>query len=500
MKKVITRFAPSPTGFLTVAGIRTALYNYLYAKKHGGEFHLRFEDTDKAREVVGARDYIIDTFKWLGLDIDGEIVTQSNNLDVYKRYALELISNGKAYFAFDTKEELDKLRGDNPNKPISYSAYTRERMRNSLTLSEDEVSAYISSGRHFVIRFKTEKNKEIKFNDLIRGSVTFNTNNMDDKVLFKSDGYPTYHLASILDDCLLGTTHVVRGNEWLSSTPLHILLYEALGFPVPTFAHLPLVLDDKGKKISKRNAHKYTYPILPLSGSYVAMPENVEVTAVGFKEAGYLPEALLNALCLVGWTPKNTTSDVFSLNDIVNDFELSDIHNADAKFDINKLNFINKEYLKNKDLSYFYSFIDKGSLFNYDDDKLRLIANIALERSHVGKEFNSAVDYFFNPVKYDNVKVKRKDSFLSFAHKFLISIQDIDFNNINVIDDSIAFCCASLNMEKGKILPDLRNALTGGKSGAHLNETMCILGIDETTKRISDYCSFLFNVKDEVTA
>ena len=491
MNKVVTRFAPSPTGFLTIAGIRTALYNYLFARKHNGEFHLRFEDTDKTREVSNAKPYIVDTFNWLGFDIDGKIITQSENLHAYKQYAFMLVEKGFAYFAFDTKEELTTLRGTDPLKPISYSAYTRERMKNSLTVSKDEVDAIISFGAPYVIRFKTEKNKEVKFKDLIRGDVSFNTNNLDDKVLFKSDGFPTYHLANVVDDSRLAVTHVIRGNEWLSSTPLHIMLYEALGLPVPIFAHLPLVLDENGKKISKRNHKKYDYPIFPLAGKYTDADGTEYDITTGLKEAGYLPEAVLNALSLVGWTPKGDT-DILSVDEMIEKFELTDCHNADAKFSIAKLKFLNKEYLKKKPVDYLYSFIN-NKIPNvwkhvYADDKIKLICDIALERSTFSSELYDSVDYFFGDVDYTSVKIKNVNEFVSFADYFIGLISgNVELTSKEQVAALVDLSCISVNINKGKILPDLRNALCGGKSGAELTTTMYILGVLETRNRIQNY-------------
>ena len=272
------------------------------------------------------------------------------------------------------------------------------------------------------------------------------------------------------------------------------MLYEAFGWEIPKFYHVPLITDNAGKKISKRK--KYDYPIFPLSGEYISMPEKEHVSVKGFKEYGYLPEALLNAISLIGWTPKNTSSDIFSMEEAIASFELSDIHKSDAKFDINKLKFINKEYLKKKDLNYLYSFMDKGNTLVYNDEKLRLIADVALERSNFAHELNNAVDYFFNGVNYDNVKIKNADLFIPFVDKFLMALKiNTDFSNTEAIDNSIVFSCESLNIEKGKILPDLRNALTGGKSGTHICDTMMILGIDETVNRICNYVSFLFKTQ-----
>ena len=491
-KQVITRFSPSPTGFIHIGGLRTALYNYIYAKKHGGSFLLRIEDTDTSRTIVGAKEYIINALDWLGIKHDGEIMVQSERLKGYKHFAEILIKKGHAYYAFDTKEELDALRGTDPQKPISYSAYTRHKMRNSLTLSPEEVNELINNGTPYVIRFKVEKNKEISFVDTIRGRVTFNSNNVDDKILLKSDGGATYFLANTVDDALSGVTHVIKGQEWLPSVPIIIMLYEALAFPLPEFCHLSLVLDDAGKKISKRNHKKYEYPIFPLTGEYTD-EKGVLFSVTGLKESGYEPEAVINALVLVGWTPKGDT-DVLPLKEIINQFDLKDLHKADAIFGAGKLKFLNKEYLKNKSLDYLYSFIKTNDKYNSDFERLRLIADIALERSHFNHELNAAVDYFFNDVSYEKTKSKNSDDFINFSEHFLGLISgNVVFNSKEQVSAILDFACVSANVVKGKILPDLRNALCGGKSGAELTVTAFILGKDETQNRIFNYSLYLKN-------
>lgn len=450
---------------------------------------LRIEDTDTARTIPGATDYIKESLTWLGIKWDDEVLVQSERSEIYKKYALELVEKGFAYYAFDDKESLEKLRGSDPNKPVSYNAYTRERMKNSLTLSKEEVDNLLSNGTPYVIRFKVEKNKEISFTDTVRGKVTFNSNNVDDKVLIKENGGATYFLANTLDDILSGVNHVIKGNEWLSSAPIIIMLYEALGFPLPEFSHLPLVLDDGKKKISKRNHKKYTYPIFPLTGSYV--DEKGDAFAViGLRESGYLKEAVINAMILVGWTPKGNT-DILTLDEIIEQFDLSDIHKSDAVFSGDKLKFLNKEHLKRKHTQYLYNYIDTGNIFDYDSEKLKLIADIALERSTFAYEFNSAVDYFFKDVDYTNIKSKNRYMFMKFADKFLELTEESDFDSKETVSEMIDFVCAATEIEKGKIMPDLRNALCGGKSGAGLNETMFILGKEETRNRISDYYSYV---------
>ena len=497
--KVITRFSPSPTGFMHIGGLRTALYNYIYAKKNGGDFLLRIEDTDTARTINGAKEYILNALEWLGIKNDGEIIVQSERNEIYKKYALELIRYGHAYYAFDTKEELDTLRGTDPQKPIPYSAYTRHKMRNSLTMSETEVNELINNGTPYVIRFKVEKNKDISFVDTIRGHVSFNSNNVDDKVLLKSDGGATYFLANTVDDALSGVTHVIKGQEWLPSSPIIIMLYEALRFPVPTFCHLSLVLDDTGKKISKRNHKKYDYPIFPLTGEYTD-EKGVLFSVKGLKDSGYEPEAVINALVLVGWTPKGET-DVLTLDKIIEQFDLKDLHKADAIFPSGKLKFLNKEYLKEKSLDYLLSFIETNGMYAHDFERLRLIADIALERSHFNHELNSAVDYFFNDVNYINTKPKNVDEFINFSEHFLGLISgNVVFTSKEQVTSIFDFACISANVAKGKVLPDLRNALCGGKSGAELTITAMILGRNETEKRIKNFIKHIKPEEHKVSA
>lgn len=487
MKPVVTRFSPSNTGFLHIGGLRTALYNYIFAKKHNGKFLLRIEDSDIKRSVSGSTEYIKNALTWLGLNWDDEVLVQSERLDIYKEYALKLIANGNAYYAFDDKDELAALRGTDPQKPIAYGAYTRDRMKNSLTLSPEAVDELLANGTPYVIRFKVEKNREIVFNDAIRERVSFNTNNVDDKVLLKSDGFPTYFLANTIDDALCNVTHVIKGNEWLSSAPIIILLYEALGFPLPEFCHLPLVLDEDKKKISKRNHKKYSYPIFPLTGSYVD-DKGADFSVIGLKEAGYLPEAVINAMALVGWTPKGT-NDVLSMDEIIAEFDLNNLHKSDAIFGAGKLKFLNKEYLKKKEFDYLISFIDKGNIYVYDDARLKEIVAISLERSNFNYELNDAVRYFFEDVEYTNTKSKNVDEFNKFYYQFVSTSGK--FGSKEVIEFDLKSACSWSGVEKGKILPGLRNALCGGASGADLITTMWILGEEVTYRRIVQYHTYL---------
>ena len=352
---VRVRFAPSPTGPLHIGGVRTALYNYLFAKKMGGKMLLRIEDTDQTRYVAGAEDYIREALEWVGIKIDEGVLEggpfapykQSERKDLYKDYAQQLIDSGKAYYAFDTSEELDLLRKtleeakvDN----ISYNAVTRMQMKNSLTLSEEEVAQKLASGEPHVIRLKVPLKEEIRFKDLVRDWVAVHASTIDDKVLMKSDGMPTYHLANIVDDHLMEITHVIRGEEWLPSAPLHILLYRAFGWEAPQFAHLPLLLKPEGNgKLSKRDGLLGDFPVFPLEWKDPATNE----ISRGFREDGYFPEAVLNFLALLGWNP-GTEQEIMSIDELSAAFSLESIHKAGARFDVNKAKWFNQSYLRAK--------------------------------------------------------------------------------------------------------------------------------------------------------
>ena len=350
-KKVRVRFAPSPTGPLHIGGVRTALYNYLFARQHGGELIFRIEDTDSTRFVPGAEEYIIESFKWLGITFDEGVsfggehgpYRQSERREIYKEYVKVLLDNGKAYIAFDTPEELDAKRKEIEN--FQYDASTRMQMRNSLTLSQEEVDSLIESGHQYVVRFKIEPGRDVEVDDIIRGKVVINSSILDDKVLYKSaDELPTYHLANIVDDHLMEVTHVIRGEEWLPSAPLHVLLYEAFGWAdtMPRFAHLPLLLKPIGNgKLSKRDGDKLGFPVFPLEWHD---PKSGEISS-GYREKGYLPEAVVNFLALLGWNPGEAHDEMMTLDELVQYFDLSKCSKNGAKFDYVKAAWFNHQYL-----------------------------------------------------------------------------------------------------------------------------------------------------------
>ena len=354
---VRVRFAPSPTGPLHIGGVRTALFNYLFAKKHNGSFILRIEDTDQTRYVKGAEEYIIESLKWCGLEFDegvgigGEFspYRQSERKELYKKYAFQLIENNKAYYAFDTPEELDamreRLKAENSSNQ-QYGIHTRMDMKNSLSLSAEETKEKIDRGDDFVIRVKMPENEQIKVKDIIRGDVVFDSNLLDDKVLYKSDGMPTYHLANIVDDYHMKITHVIRGEEWLPSLPLHVLLYQLLGWAdaAPQFAHLPLILKPTGKgKLSKRDGDKGDFPVFPLKWTDLETGD----TSSGYKESGYFADAFINMMALLGWNP-GTEQEIFSLDELVKAFELEKVGKSGSKFDPEKTKWFNHQYLMQK--------------------------------------------------------------------------------------------------------------------------------------------------------
>ena len=357
MSKVRVRFAPSPTGPLHIGGVRTALYNYLFAKKNGGKMILRIEDTDQKRYVDGAEQYILDSLEWCGIHLDESIIhggkygpyRQSQRKEIYRPYAEQLVNNGFAYYAFDTAEELTLMRERMKKAGVTspqYNSVTRSTMKNSLSLSDDEVKKRLNNEEPYVIRIKMPRNQEVKLFDVIRGWVVVNTNKMDDKVIFKSDGMPTYHLANVVDDYLMKISHVIRGEEWLPSAPLHVLLYEYLGWKSqqPQFAHLPLLLKPDGNgKLSKRDGDRLGFPVFPLNWKN---PETGEVS-LGYKEAGYLPEAFINMLAFLGWN-LGTPQEIFSIDDLCETFTLDRVGKSGAKFDFDKTKWFNQQYLRSK--------------------------------------------------------------------------------------------------------------------------------------------------------
>lgn len=488
------RFAPSPTGPLHIGGVRTALYNYLFAKKMGGEFILRIEDTDQNRYVEGAEAYIQEALAWVGIHFDesptlgGENAPyrQSERKEIYSKYAQELIDNGKAYYAFDTSEELDALRErllaakvDNP----SYNSATRMQMKNSLTLTAEEVQQRMANGDPYVVRLQVPIKEEIRFRDLIRDWVVVHSSTIDDKVLLKSDGMPTYHLANIVDDHLMGITHVIRGEEWLPSAPLHILLYRAFGWQHPEFAHLPLLLKPEGSgKLSKRDGLLGNFPVFPLEWTD---PESGEV-ARGFREDGYLPETMVNFLAFLGWNP-GTEQELFTMNELIAAFTIEKINNSGARFDIQKAQWYNQQYLRALPDDDLAKLVKANNEYEISDKLAAQLVTLLKDRVTFPKDFTGEVPYLFaTPTSYDDaVAAKQWNEQTKTAMPIIISalngVEDFVSQNIH---DTLFGALEVAGIKPGKVMQALRLATTGEGRGADLMLTLEILGKSEVVSRI----------------
>lgn len=498
---VRVRFAPSPTGPLHIGGVRTALYNYLFARKNGGKMLLRIEDTDQNRFVPGAEDYIIEALSWIGIQIDeGQGVggphgpyRQSERAAIYRAEALRLVEEGKAYYAFDTAEELDEMRKrlEAANAPAAqYNAITRMQMKNSLTLSADEVQTRIDSGAPYVIRLKTPRKEEVRLNDLIRGWVNVHSSAIDDKVLLKSDGLPTYHLANVVDDHLMGITHVIRGEEWLPSAPLHVLLYRYLGWEdtMPRFAHLPLLLKPEGNgKLSKRDAELGGFPVFPLQWQD-PFTGNV---ARGFREDGYLPEALVNFLAFLGWNP-GTEQELFTMDELIEAFDIEQIHKAGARFDIVKATWFNHQYLRqqpNAELAPAVIRQAEAAGLTCSAEKAEKIAGLLKERVNFAHElFTEGQTLFYTPDSYDQAVATAKwnDDARKAVTVFREALLSFDGAfEADVIKHTLSDTLQQAGIKQGKVMQAMRLALTGVGAGPDLMMTMEIIGRDEVLHRLS---------------
>jgi glutamyl-tRNA synthetase len=421
MRRVRVRFAPSPTGPLHIGGVRTALYNYLLAKQQGGDFILRIEDTDQTRFVPGAETYIIESLKWLGIEPNEGIgfndgphapYRQSERKHLYKQYVDQLIDAGYAYYAFDTPEDLEAMRErlKASNVDAKYDAITRMAMKNSLTLPEDEVKRRLESSDAYVVRIKLPKKEEVKFYDEIRGWVSFNTSQMDDKVLYKSDGMPTYHMANVVDDYLMQITHVIRGEEWLPSAPLHVLLYRYLGWEavMPKFAHLPLLLKPEGNgKLSKRDGDRLGFPVFPLNWIDPVSGEK----SSGYRESGYLPDAVINLLAFLGWNP-GTNQELFSIDELIAAFSLERVSKSGAKFDQNKAKWFNQQYIRKVDDALLANELSKelhARNLQYSDAYIRETCRLMKEKISFVKDLWPMSEYFFiEPTQYDDAVIEKR--------------------------------------------------------------------------------------------
>ena len=499
-QQVRVRFAPSPTGPLHIGGVRTALFNYLFAKKNNGVFFLRIEDTDQNRYVPGAEEYIIEALEWLGISPDETIgknekfgpYRQSERKDLYKQYADELINSGNAYYAFDTADALDNARKEEEKegKTFIYNHNNREKLDTSLVISDKETAQRIADGAHYVIRFKTPVNETLHLHDIIRGEVKFETSLLDDKVLFKSDGMPTYHLANIVDDHLMETSHVIRGEEWLPSMPLHVLLYKAFGWDAPQFAHLPLIMKPIGNgKLSKRDGDKMGFPVFPLDW------KTEEGISSGYREKGFFPEAVINFLALLGWND-GTEKELFSLEELVKSFDLNRVHKAGAKFDPEKNKWFNHQYLiRQEDATLAKAFTpilaEKGIVIS--EDKLTKIVSLIKERAHFVSEFWDLSDFFFMaPTLYDEKASKNwKVETPALMQELITVIKEItNFSSMN-IETIVKEWMTKNEIGMGKVMQPFRLSLVGALKGPHLFDIVELIGKEETIKRIEKACKIL---------
>lgn len=503
------RFAPSPTGPLHIGGVRTALYNYLFAKKMGGTFILRIEDTDQGRYVPGAEDYIIESLKWCGLtptegpNIGGDFgpYRQSERKEMYGNYAQQLIENGRAYYAFDTPDELDakrKAEAENGNHNFRYDNATRSEMKNSLTLSSTEVEQRLAKGEDYTIRLKVPVNETVTFNDLVRGEVTFQTNELDDKVLLKADGMPTYHLANIVDDHLMKISHVIRGEEWLPSTGHHILLYQSFGWEetMPQFAHLPLILKPVGNgKLSKRDGAKFNMPVFPLAWEADTEAESF----LGFREFGFLTEAVINFLAFLGWNP-GTEQEIFSLDELCEAFSVEKISKSGARFDYDKAKWYNQQYIHAadaKDLAKMTRpLVDKEG-YNVSDEYLDSYCELMKDRMTLLTDFVSEGRYFFEGVKeYDDQNIAKR-----WSAEMKANFEEL----INVVNNTSSFEAITLErgikdfindhgLKMGQVFPLLRIALAGTMKGPDVFKMIELLGKAETINRLQKAVAYFDTV------
>ena len=496
-RKVRVRFAPSPTGPLHIGGVRTALYNYLFARKHGGDMILRIEDTDSNRFVPGAEDYINESLAWLGIRIDEGVreggaygpYKQSERRDIYREHVRMLLDSGKAYIAFDTPEELDAARQSTPN--FQYDASTRMAMRNSLSLSADEVKSLIDSGTQYVVRFKVEPGRDVVVDDLLRGKVTINSSILDDKVIYKSaDDLPTYHLANIVDDHLMEVTHVIRGEEWLPSAPLHVLLYEAFGWSdtAPKFVHLPLLLKPDGKgKLSKRDGDRLGFPVFPLEWH----PEGGEISS-GYRESGYLPEAVVNFLALLGWNPGDDT-EIMSMDQLIDKFDFSHCSKAGAKFDYEKGRWFNHEYLQmlsDESLARLFKPVlcQHGvNADDYSDEFLAHVVGLVKGRIYFVKDLWEQTKFFFvAPDEYSAKDVKKRwneDTPRIMGELIEVLLALPDFGS-KAAEPVVLDWIASKGYHLGNVMNAFRLTVVGECKGPHMFDITELLGKDETVARI----------------
>ena len=500
-QQIRVRFAPSPTGPLHIGGVRTALYNYLFARKHGGKVILRIEDTDQNRYIRGAEDYIIESLNWCGIHFDEDIITggpygpyrQSERKHIYLEYAEQLIVSGHAYYAFDTPDELDIMREKEKNKDIhlaQYGPFTRNNMKNSFSLSPDEVKRRITSGDPYVIRIRIPENEEIHVNDLIRGDVSVQSSSLDDKVLFKSDGWPTYHLANIVDDHLMEISHVIRGEEWLPSAPLHVLLYRFLGWEetMPEFAHLPLLLKPDGNgKLSKRDGDRLGFPVFPLQWTD---PVTKDISS-GYRESGYLPEAFVNMLAFLGWNP-GTEQELFTMDELIHEFSLERVGKHGSKFDPEKSRWFNHQYLVKKPEKELIDLLKpelERRKLHFEGPYIAAVIHLIKERANLIPDlWNNSWFFFVPPPVYDAQVVQKVwnpapvvSALLCSFLKEAVTISEWNHDQVQAfIQDFIT----RKNMKMGQLMNPLRLLMVGNNQGPGIMDIALILGKEEFLKRI----------------
>lgn len=495
MEKVRVRFAPSPTGPLHLGGVRTALYDYLFAKNQGGEFVLRIEDTDTARYVEGAEDYIEEALEWCGIIADespkkgGKFAPyrQSERRDIYDRYTEQILKTDYAYIAFDTAEELDAIRAEYEARGdvFSYDNKTRNRLRNSLALPEEEVQKLLDEKTPYVVRFKMPVDRTLGLVDIIRGNSAVNTDTLDDKVLVKNDGMPTYHFANIIDDHEMEISHVIRGEEWLPSLGLHTLLYEAMGWEAPQFAHLSLILKPEGKgKLSKRDGDKFGFPVFPLN---FTDPETGNVSK-GYRESGYLPEAFINMVALLGWSPADD-KEILSLDEMAKEFDLHKVHKAGARFSKEKAEWFNHQYIQKTSDEELLNILKNSDLsLNISDEKLIKIIHLMKERATFPKDIYENGKFFFEaPASYDEKASKKawNEETSSILGELATHLERTEFN-AEALKQTVHDFAENKGLGMGKVMMPLRLALVGELKGPDVPDIMELLGKEETIARISN--------------
>ena len=497
-KPIRVRFAPSPTGPLHIGGVRTALYNYLFARKHGGKMILRVEDTDQTRFVKGAEEYIIDALAWCGIEFDESIIAggdfgpyrQSDRKELYVKYAQQLIDNGNAYYAFDTAEELTTLRTDaeNNSNTFTYSSANRENLNNSENFGIEEAKKRITNGDAFVIRFKMPVDYELNMNDIVRGEVKVNTSALDDKIIFKSDGMPTYHLANIVDDHLMEISHVIRGEEWLPSMALHIMLYKAFGWDAPEFAHLPLLLKPKGNgKLSKRDGDKLGFPVFPTQW---INPETKDIS-MGYREEGYFPQAFINMLALLGWN-SGTEQEIFSMDELIQIFSLERVNKSGARFDPEKAKWFNHQYMllaKDEELADMFAATLNKKGIDFDKAKLVKIISLVKERATFVKDLWEQSSFFFEaPTEYDKKVAKKrwKENTPDIMRSLVELISSIDNFSSENTEEIIKTWIQEKELSMGAVMNAFRLSIVGAGKGPHIFDIIAIIGKKETIKRLNN--------------